>query len=305
MRLDPAMNEYRTEVNIIGRGVTPAVQWIIAANVVVYLIQLTLLGNAAIAGWLALSSQTFPAHWWTIGTYMFVHAGLMHLALNMLMLWMFGPRIEETFGTRGFTYFYFWCGLGGAVLHLLFVQHGAVVGASGAVVGVVLAYALEWPDEEIYLFGVMPIRARWLAVWMIVWNVGMALADMTGYAQGGTAWMAHVGGLAFAWIALHAPTSSSLDRIRQHVATVPDDDEIHPIPRGRRQRRDTAPPTADEVVARSNAMLKRRTTSVVSAKRSRRHVDEVNRLLDKISREGIDSLSTTERKLLEDMSRGL
>ena len=88
--------------------------------------------------------------------------------------------------------------MGGAVFHLLFTHSDAVVGASGAVVGVMLAYALRWPDEEIYLFGVIPMKARWLAVWMIAVNAGMALADMTGYVDSITAWMTHVGGLAFA-----------------------------------------------------------------------------------------------------------
>ncbi len=291
-------------------GVTPAVQWLLAANIGVYFLQLVLFGTQNTAAWFGLSSAEFPAHWWTVGTYMFVHGGLMHLALNMFMLWMFGPRIEREFGTRSFTYFYLWCGLGGAVFHLLLVRQGVVVGASGAVVGVVLAFALRWPDENLYLFGVLPMRARWLAVWMIAWNVGMALADMTGYAHSGTAWMAHVGGLVFGWLYLNAPRAASLERIRRHVSTVPDEGEIRPVPRGKRVRRQDPAQTTDEIVAKSNSLFKKRQSHTKPSQsgamvKSRRRAEEIDNLLDKISREGLESLTPDERTLLEEISRRL
>jgi membrane associated rhomboid family serine protease len=285
-------------------GTTPAVRWLIAANVGVYFLQLTLLGTNNVAGWLGLSSAAFPERWWGVVTYMFVHAGLMHVGINMLMLWMFGPRVERSFGTRSFSYFYFWCGLGGAVFHLLFVQDGMVIGASGAVVGVILAYALRWPDDELYIFGLIPMRARWLAVWMIAWNVGMALADVTHVANnGGTAWMTHVGGLVFAWLYLHVPTGASLERIRRHVATIPDETEIRPIPRSQRTRRQDVGAPADEAVLKSNASVKERVTNVGTT--TRRRVEELNLLLDKISRAGLESLTPAERKSLEELSRRL
>lgn len=291
-----------------GVGITPAVQWLIALNVLVYFVQLTSpMGTADAAAWLGLSSAGFPAHWWTIVTYMFVHAGFAHIATNMIMLWMFGPRVERSFGTRAFTYFYFWCGLGGGIFHLLFEQHGNVIGASGAVVGVVLAYALKWPDDEVYILGIMPIRAVWLAVWTIAWNVGMAFVDLTGYSSGTVAFMTHVGGLVFAWIYLHAPNSSSFDKIRRHVATVPDDTNPQPIPKMERppKRRDEVP-SADEAVARSNAIVKRWPQApMISAPEPEARTEDVNALLDKISREGLGSLSGDERDLLQEISRKL
>jgi len=300
--------EYRTSSDLQpGAGMTPAVQWLIVANVAVYFVQLTLVGTNTMAGWMALAPANFPAHWWTVGTYMFVHGGLAHIATNMIMLWMFGPRVERSFGARSFTYFYLWCGLGGALFYLLFVREGSVIGASGAVVGVILAYGLRWPDDEVYLLGVIPMRARWLAIGTIAINVGMAVASATGYTQSNTAWMAHVGGLAFAWLFLHAPTSATLDRIRKHVATVPDDPNPNPIPRVQRPRRQEttgAPPSADEAVARSNAMVRRRPAPVVSSA-SATAPDDVNALLDKISREGMESLTPAERRLLEEVSRRL
>jgi len=88
---------------------TPAVQWLIAANVGIYFLQLTLFGASGVFNALGLSGDRFPGTWWTLVTYMFVHGGLLHLAFNMLALWMFGPRIENLWGAKGFLYFYLWC----------------------------------------------------------------------------------------------------------------------------------------------------------------------------------------------------
>ncbi len=301
------VTEYNAADYEPGIGITPAVQWLIVLNAIVYFVQLTSpIGAADISAWLGLSAAEFPSHWWAVMTYMFVHAGFAHIATNMIMLWMFGPRVERALGARSFIYFYLWCGLGGAVFYLLLVPHGSVVGASGAVVGVVLAYALKWPDDEVYILGIWGMRAKWIAVWTIAWNVGMALANMTGYSNGSTAWMAHVGGLAFAWLYLHAPDSSSFERIRSHVATVPDDTNPQPIPKTQRAKRRDNPQTADDAVARSNAIVKRRPqTPALSAPKQKAREEDINALLDKISREGMQSLTDEERLLLEEVSRRL
>jgi hypothetical protein len=251
---------------------------------------------------------------------MFVHTGLVHLASNMVMLWMFGPRIESLFGTRSFVYFYLWSGVGGAIFHLLFTHSGGVIGASGAVVGVILAYGFHWPDEEVYLFGAIPMKARWLAVWMIAVNVGMALANITGYTNSTTAWMTHVGGLAFAWLYMHAPAGSNLERIRRHVALAPDDREPKPIPkmpRSTKRRQEGVQQTANDAVAQSNAQIGtqigahrsaltgHRASSTASMLKEQERIDDVNALLDKISRDGIKSLTPDEMQLLEDVSRRL
>jgi hypothetical protein len=175
------------------------------------------------------------------------------------------------------------------------------------VVGVVLAYALRWPDQELYLLGVIPMQARWLAVWTIAINVGFALADTFGATHGSTAWMAHVGGLAFAWLYLHGPNGSSLERIRRHVETVPELPEVaKPVPKSHRpKRREEPAQTADEAVQRSNALVKRQ--PAVAGKRSviTGKPEDVNALLDKISRHGLESLTDEERQLLDDVSRRL
>lgn len=287
------------------RGVTPAVRWLLAGSIGLYFLQLTLFGTGNVSDLLALSDSTFPDQWWTPLSYMFVHASLLHLALNMFTLWMFGPRLERAWSTRSFTYFYIWCGLGGAVFHLLFARGSAVVGASAAIVGVVLAYALRWPDDELYLFGVLPVKARWLALWLIAVNVGMALASVAGLGGGSTtAWVAHAGGLAFAWLYLHAPSGASLERIRQQVSTIPDESDTRPIPRVQRARRREKPEeSSDEVVARSNAVVQRRPTLPAVIAPVLRHPPDTDALLDKISHHGLDSLTREERRALEEASR--
>ncbi|HEY3747103.1 MAG TPA: rhomboid family intramembrane serine protease, partial [Gemmatimonadaceae bacterium] len=195
---------------------TRAVQWLLALNIGVYFLQLTLFGQDAVYSALALDPARFPGEWWTVLTYMFVHAWLAHIAFNMLTLWMFGPRLEHVWGTRSFLQFYLWCGLGGAIAHLIFAQHTAVIGASGAISGVLVAYALRWPDEEVYIFGVIPMKSRWLIAAMIGMNIIFALSPSSGID-----WTAHVGGMAFGWVVLKLSSLGGLNRVRGWVSSVP------------------------------------------------------------------------------------
>jgi rhomboid family protein len=283
---------------------TRAVQWLLALNIGVYFLQLTLFSADAVFSTLALNPERFPRSWWTILTYMFVHAWLAHLAFNMFTLWMFGPRLEHAWGTRAFIQFYLWCGLGGAVAHLLFAQHSAVIGASGAISGVLVAYALHWPDDEVYLFGVIPMKSRWLVAAMIAMNIVFALSPSSGID-----WTAHVGGMGFGWLFLKLYSLGGLDRVRGWVSSVPDESEEMPraVPRRRSSMRDRGR-SVDEVVARSNAVVLRERKPlqhVPKQETPQEYATRVNQVLDKISQQGIGSLSKDERRLLEDMSRKL
>ncbi|MFN2635469.1 MAG: rhomboid family intramembrane serine protease [Gemmatimonadaceae bacterium] len=283
---------------------TPAVQWLLALNIGVYFLQLTLFGRDALFSALALDPTRFPGTWWTPATYMFVHGWLWHLALNMFTLWMFGPRLEEVWGTRSFTQFYLWCGLGGAIAHLIFASQTAVIGASGAISGVLVAYALNWPDEEVYLFGVIPMKSRWLVAAMIGMNVLFALSPSSGID-----WTAHVGGMAFGWLFLKIASLGGLTRVKGWVSSVPDEQEDMPraVPRNRAPTRDQAR-GVDEVVARSNAIVLRESKPlqhVPKQESPKEYAARVNRVLDKISEQGMNSLTRDERRLLEEMSRKL
>jgi len=284
--------------------ITRAVQWLLALNIGVYFLQLTLFGQDAIYSALALDPTQFPGAWWTVVTYMFVHAWLAHLAFNMFTLWMFGPRLEQVWGTRTFVQFYLWCGLGGAIAHLIFAQHTTVIGASGAISGVLVAYALRWPDEEVYLFGVIPMKSKWLIAAMIGMNIIFALSPSSGID-----WTAHVGGMAFGWVFLKVSSLGGLTRVRGWVSAAPEESEDMPraVPRNRSPMRDQAR-GVDEVVARSNAVVLRESKPLQHVPRQespKEYAARVNRVLDKISQQGIDSLTRDERRLLEEMSRKL
>ena len=283
---------------------TPAVQWLLALNIGVYFLQLTLFGPDVLYSALALDPARMPGSWWTVVTYMFVHAWLAHLAFNMFTLWMFAPRLEQEWGTRPFVLFYLWCGVGGAIAHLIFAQHSAVIGASGAISGVLVAYAIRWPDEEVYLFGVIPMKSRWLILAMLGMNTIFALSPNSRID-----WTAHVGGMAFGWIFLKLYSAGGISRVKGWVSAVPDEPEDMPraVPRGRQPTRDRSS-GVDEVVARSNAIALRESKPLQHVPRQetpKEYAAKVNRVLDKISRQGIASLTRDERRLLEEMSRKL
>jgi membrane associated rhomboid family serine protease len=290
---------------------TPAVQWLLAANIGVYFLQITLFGPNTVFGALGLDPARFPATWWTIATYMFVHAGLWHLVFNMVSLWMFGPRIEHNWGARAFVYFYLWCGIGGGIAHMLLDGQAQLVGASAAIMGVLLAYALRWPDEEVYLFGVIAMKTRWLVVWLAVINIAMGVSSTRGGS--GIAWFAHLGGLAFGWVYLRVSAFGGLDNFRRWVSPVPDEpeDAFRAVPRVRprnRDRGDRSEPI-DEVVAKSNAIVAKPTKSAViprpNTDATRISAEKLDMVLDKISKHGIESLTSEEVRILEEMSARL
>lgn len=288
---------------------TPAVQWLITATVAVAFLQITVVKPTAMQHALGFEFADLErGRLWSVATYMFVHGGFWHLALNMYSLFLFGPRVEHAWRTaeddrHNFVVFYLFCGLGGLVFYFLFQRDGLLVGASGAVLGVMLAYAMRWPDEEVMLFLVIPMKVKWLVVSLAALNLFASL----GVGSAGTAWAAHLGGLAFAWMFLHSPRGP-MDRLRQRIAQAPDapDETPRAIPRTQARPRERQS-EADEVVARSKAVATRKPSG--PALRALPSVPsrnpELDRVLDKISEGGIDSLSAAERELLVEMSKRL
>jgi membrane associated rhomboid family serine protease len=252
---------------------------------------------------------------WSAVTYMFVHYGLAHLALNMYALSAFGPRLEATMGTRGFVLYYLWCGVGGAVAHLLFVRTGTLAGASAAVLGVMFAYAHQWPDEEVALFGMIPVRVWTMVVLSAVAMLALGIVAAGGTVPGGdgVVYLAHLGGLAFAWLYLRTPPAASIERLRQRISPTPDYAEETPpraiprtLPRQRAQQRDEV----DEIVAKSKAIAAQQRPAArglvapVRAMPATR-AEELDRVLDKISSQGLESLTLDERALLDATARRL
>lgn len=284
---------------------TPAVQWLLAANVLVYFLQLTIVPDAAMMRTLGFSYAGLTERPWTIVTYMFVHGGFWHLALNMYGLWLFGTRVEHAWSSAAFTRFYLLCGLGAWLAELVFFRDGLLLGASGAVFGVMVAYAMRWPDDELLLYFVIPIRIKWA----VVLFAGLSLAMGIGSAGGGVAHFAHLGGMATAYIYLRwMQGAPSLDALRGRMSQAPDiaDDEPPPraIPRPRPRERERMP-ESDEVVARSNALTARRPARAALGPRPEYTAEQLDAVLDKISSEGLGSLTSDERKMLEEASKRL
>lgn len=281
-----------------------AVQALIAASVGVYFLQLTLVSTPDMIALLGFRTGELSRTWWTAVTYMFVHAGFWHLALNMYSLFLFGPRLEREWSAGEFARYFVMCGLGGLLLHLLFFRGGALVGASAAVYGVMLAYARRWPDDEIYLFAVLPIKVKWFIALLVVVDLVHGLEG----SSTGTAHFAHLGGFLTGWLYLRvADAARGGDGIRATVSNVPElEDAPRPIPRGLPRPREQRGDEIDDVVAKSKAALANRPTLQLAAPKPRpapAPVVDLDQVLDKISRQGLDSLSDEERAVLDAASR--
>jgi membrane associated rhomboid family serine protease len=296
---------------------TRAVQALIALNVAILFLQWTVVSNADIVAALGFQDGSLPRTLGSAGTYMFVHYGLAHLAVNMYALLVFGPRLEAAMGTRPFTLYFLWCGLGGAVAHMLFVRTGVLVGSSAAVLGVMFGYAQQWSNEEVVLLGVVQVRAWTMLVLFAVANLALGIMD-TGSVVGGAVgsdravYLAHLGGLAFGWLYFRTPPAASIERLRQRISPAPDyQDEAPPraiprtLPRQRAQRDEV-----DEIVAKSKAIAaqQRPVTRVLLTPvrtASEAHAAELDRVLDKISSHGLESLTADERALLDATAKRL
>jgi len=175
----------------------PVLKFLIIANVAIFLAQLLLnsfrIGDVSLGNlletylplWPMGSGYFFPTQF---VTYMFMHGGFMHVFFNMLMLYFFGLEVEQTLGQKRFLVFYLLCGIGGGLAHWL-ISGAPVVGASGAVFGVMVAFAMLYPDRPIYLYFFFPIPAKYMVAIYV-------LMDLFGGIRGGgtVAHFAHLGG---------------------------------------------------------------------------------------------------------------
>jgi rhomboid family protein len=264
--------------------ITPWVGRLIIANAVVLLLLMTLFTSRELFQALQFSPRNAFTRPWTFISYMFVHANLLHLLANMLMLFVFGTAVESRMGSRNFLMYYLFCGVGAAVFSLLLagvMPVGAFVGASGAVLGVAVAFAMFWPDAELIVFPIpVPIKARTLVIGLVVLDViGSRLWPGDGIAH-----IAHVGGALFGYLFFRVQSLS---------------------------RRSPAQPAraVERVVMVQSGSAEPDRRTPVTPMRPRRRVDsdpvaaEVDRVLDKISEKGISSLTAAERRFLDEVAR--
>ncbi|HSH75694.1 MAG TPA: rhomboid family intramembrane serine protease [Longimicrobiales bacterium] len=262
-----------------GFALTPMVKRLLIANVVVFFLS-EIVGQRFVFEWFAFQPGELIFRPWGPITYMFLHGDLIHLAVNMLVLFFFGPPLEARWGEREFVRFYVVCALGGVALSFLF-QPAWVVGASAAMYGLMMAFAMNWPNAPIYVWGIFPVQAKYLVGFLFV----VALLSAAGGAEGSNvAHFAHLGGLVSGFLYLKADWRpgarfKQIQRAatrRRRLAIVPRDEngDEHPgILTGRRGREDAA------------------------------LYDKVDAVLDKISAQGMSSLTAEELRLLDEVSR--
>jgi len=282
---------------------TPAVRWLTIAWLGAAVLQATIVTPADMMGWLAFRPSHVGHAWWTLVSYAVLPDGSWPLVVALFTLMVFGPRVERVWGTKSFTAFFVWCVAGGALVHAMFVRSGMLVGPAAGLFGVMLAYAWLWPREEMFLFGVVPMRV-WTMITVLA-GLMLALAVSDGGASGWGA-MAHLGGFAFAVLYLKRPNSASIEELRHRMAPAPDPTDETPRAIPRTLSRSRRIEEVDEIVAQSKAAVAKRparTTRDSAARDAKR--EALNRVLDKISEQGLDSLSPEDRTLLEEMSRRL
>jgi membrane associated rhomboid family serine protease len=241
---------------------TPWVRRLLLANIFIFFLQNVAPGIT--------DAFVFVPRWiflrpWTIVTYMFLHAGFSHILFNMIGLFFFGPRTEARLGSTRFVQLYVVSGISGALLSFLFAPMSAIVGASAAVFGVMLAYAMFWPRDRLLIWGIIPVEARWLVVITTV----LAIWSGLGGSRGGVADFAHLGGYLGAWVFLKT---------------------INPARRMAKFRNATVPATAADRLSNWKRVDVARVHEV--------NRDELNRILDKISAQGLASLTPQERLFL-------
>ena len=248
---------------------TPWVGRIIFANVIVFVAGLFIpdLDDYAKA-WGALIPSLLLSRPWTLVSYAFLHQGPVHIFFNMLVLFMFGPRVETQLGSGRFLVLYFVSAIAGGLLSYI-TPHAHIVGASGATFGVMYAFAKYWPKAQIYFFGFVPLEARIAIIILVVLALGGGLSG-----RDRTAHFAHLGGFVGGYFYLRlldfrsrkAPLQAKLTAQRASR------DDIHRWGKIRREQ-------MHEV-----------------------NREEFDRIMEKIEKEGVGSVTSQERLFLDNFS---
>jgi len=242
-----------------------AVEWLLIANVSIYLVQL-FAGRTFLYTFGLVPYQVTKNLWlWQIFTHMFLHGAPFHLLINLFVLWMFGKPIERAWGTVSFLKYYFTCGLGSGLFILLTSPSSRIpaIGASGAIYGILIAFAILYPDSIIYLYFFFPIKAKHFAV-----LIG-AIAFLSGISGGRSniAHFGHLGGLLIGYAYL------KFDVWKDYLHT----QELFSF------------------LGHLKVSLRRREKYDIE--------ERINEILDKILIKGIDSLTRKERRIMDEYSR--
>ena len=302
--------------------VTPWVRILLIANAAVFLIAVAV-GPGRMFDLFAFSPGRVLVQPWGMLTYMFLHAGVWHLLMNLLFIFFFGPPLEARWGSDRFIKFYLICGLGGVLLSFAF-SNGVIVGASAACYGIMLAFAMAWPNQTVYIWALVPVRVKWLVIFLVAMSFVSAISP----SRDGVAHLAHLGGavagfllVKSGWLPAYGGGSARLGGrgpgaggagvrgrgvrrrrggwggawsrlVRRKPSGLGSWKAREPERRARR-------PEEDPVEAGFLKLLDEH----MAERRVRQELDRVDQVLDKISAEGINSLTAEERALLDRVSR--
>jgi membrane associated rhomboid family serine protease len=275
---------------------------IVVAALGLYLIQASLLAPGDVESALGFATSDLGRRWWTLLTFTLVHASLWPLIINATILLVFGTRLERSWGSAEFIRFYVSCAFGAWVVHLIGSPADVpLTGAAGPAMGVLFAFASLSGGQPPLRIGTVAVSSGWLTMGgtMLILAVGVATAPPHAAAP----FLVHVGGLIGAWAYMRTAGSLDLKRLRAGVSPVPDepDDMPRAVPKvpPRVQRHD------DDIVAQSKAAVARQAASRRAPEIRDNDPASLDHLLDKISRQGIESLTSDERRRLDEASRRL
>ncbi len=267
----------------------PGLRWVLTVNVVVFLGML--IGGSGFSGWLTQvfgfysDPVTTFSQPWRLVTYMFLHGGFLHIAFNMLWLWFLGRMVEEQLGTLNFLTIYFGAGIGGALINTIvtvFMGGGDIptIGASGAVFGIMVAFAMLFPTFKLMLILLPPIEARFLVAGLIL--IDLLLIS----SQDGIARIVHLGGAFWGWALL-----------KLYFRGYHYDLWIEGfIKKFKAKRRKEEP--------RSGGPRNKKMHSVSDAEiLDETEQNELDRILEKISKSGYDGLTDEEKRTLFELSK--
>jgi membrane associated rhomboid family serine protease len=267
------------------------IRTLIAINVIVFIFQ-------ALFGGIQVSGQTLNEYIvqylgfnpsigtaitqpWRFVTYMFLHGGGFHLLFNMLWLWWMGRAVEEGLGPRTFSVVYFGAGIGGAFFHIAFsFLYGTsfVIGASGAVFGIMVAFAYMYPRTPIMLFLLPPIEARYVVAGLIAFDV-LFIGSGDNVAR-----LVHLGGAGIGYLLVKAHYGGTdLSRIVRPIERLWNPELSKP----KRKK-----PKNKKMYSVSDVEIVEETNQT-----------ELDEILEKISREGYDGLTAEEKKKLFELSK--
>lgn len=258
------------------------IAWIILINVGLYLINGLFCPLNELTHYLAINGESMrnPLNWYRVLTYGFAHdpSGLGHILGNMLVLFFLGGLIEQKLGRKEFLLFYLFAIItGGLVWTLLHLSsHAVLLGASGGVCGVVILFALYYPNIQLLLFGIIPMPAWLLGVMYVFFDMIGAMDSSSNVAHG-----VHLVGAGFAFLYY-----LSHFRFETFISKITD--------RSKKSNRNLNIP---ENRSQSSKYASR------SSKYESQLEKEVNRLLDKINESGESSLTESERNTLKKASR--